>query len=170
MLRTPLWLVAFVYVPVAVLLAFASQEMLIASPIGLIVFTMMEYAIHRWVFHHFEISNPALYDRLHGAHHRKPSDPKRRSVPLFYSAVVAIPVISLSLFGAIGSAIAAGITVGYILFEVAHAVAHSAWAKRLNIGLIRTLVRRHAAHHYKNAKAEFGILIPLWDNVFDSAP
>ncbi len=169
MLRTPLWLVAVVYVPIAVQLARASGEMLVASPVGLVVFTLIEYAIHRWVFHHFEISNPALYNRLHGAHHRKPSDPKSRSVPLFYSLVVAIPVISLSVFGSTGAAIATGITLGYILFEVSHAVAHSGWAKRSKVPFVRMLVQRHAVHHYRNAKTSYGFLIPVWDVVFHSA-
>ena len=169
LLRSPLSLVALVYTTIAVRMAFVSDQMLFAFPMGLILFSLVEYAIHRWIFHYFEISNPGLYDRLHGAHHRKPNDMKRQSVPLFYSFIVAVPVIALSLFGAFEAAIATGFTVGYIIFEVLHAVAHARWAKRSKVPLVRILVQHHVTHHYKDSKTAYGLSIPLWDLVFRSA-
>ncbi len=169
LLRSPLWLVAFVYTTIAIRMVFVSGQMLFAFPIGLILFSLVEYAIHRWIFHYFEISNPGLYDRLHGAHHRKPYDMKRQSVPLIYSFIVAVPVIALSLFGAFEAGIATGFIAGYIGFEVLHAIAHARWAKRSRVPFVRMLVQHHATHHYKDSKTAYGLSIPLWDLVFRSA-
>jgi hypothetical protein len=150
-------------------MALKAGKMLFAFPVGLIFFTLVEYVIHRWIFHYFESSNPALYDRLHGAHHRNTKDTKRQSVPLFYSFIVAVPVIVVSFLGTLGAGIATGFTTGYITFEVLHAVAHAHWAKRSKVPFVRILVLRHAAHHYKDSKTRYGLSIPLWDVIFCSA-
>src|SRR5438093_3734871 len=57
-------------------------------PVGILIWTLLEYALHRFVFHiQFPVRNPRLREIVnasHLAHHADPPDPRRlQVVPLY---------------------------------------------------------------------------------------
>ncbi len=144
--------------------------------IGLFLWTLSEYLLHRFVFH-FRPRN-ARQERItylfHGIHHHQPQCKTRLVMP----PVVSIPlsVVFYLLFslvlGALGvphwtGPMIAGFTIGYLVYDLTHYATHhfpmrSRWA--------RYLKRYHMMHHYKTPNARFGVSSPLWDIVFGTKP
>ena len=105
---------------------------------GLVLFSFMEYAFHRWVFH-----GPAKIIALgHAAHHRTPRG--YESVPFFVPALVLaclIAVCAIWMPVAFASILASGATLGYVAYGIAHFMVHR--------GLSRyPAMRPWAAHHH----------------------
>jgi sterol desaturase/sphingolipid hydroxylase (fatty acid hydroxylase superfamily) len=152
----------FVTIPVAVL-AFASlgglsRLYLVAA--GLAAWTLVEYVMHRFVFHRLPVSR-----RLHQLHHDHPSDPDSERSSLSTPLVVA-PFGLLVLGGAgveDGSSIFAGLLAGYLVFIAVHYAVHrwpiapGSWLYPIKL--------RHLTHH-RNEGCNFGVTTDFWDVVF----
>lgn len=123
---------------------------------------LVEYVVHRWGFHGFEATRPKLYDALHGAHHRLPDDASRRAVPLTTTAPLA------GLAGLVlPSGVCAGLLLGYLGFEGAHAL----WHTRTRLpGPLRRLRAHHMRHHYAEADRAFGVSTRIWDRLLGTMP
>jgi sterol desaturase/sphingolipid hydroxylase (fatty acid hydroxylase superfamily) len=123
--------------------------------------TLLEYVLHRWVFHHA----PWIRDR-HEVHHR---DPKALvGTPTWLSMVAIASLIllpSASMFGlAIGSSFTGGVTLGYLAYVAAHyGTHHGHFAPG---SFLSRLKRRHAIHHHSGVEGNFGVTTPFWDRVF----
>ncbi len=131
-----------------------------AFVIGVFVWTLLEYAIHRWLFH-----RGSLLRRLHDFHHEKPDD-------LFGAPPIVGPVLILMAFEApalywgagSGWYFTAGVLAGYLAYVLVHFDAHARLsALSLILGAAR---RRHMRHHFASGAANFGIVTGLWDVVF----
>ena len=92
--------------------------------IGLLVWTVFEYAMHRYLFHwesDIRLARWLVY-LIHGNHHESPSDPLRGLMPLG----VSIPVCGLlwlafvGLMGPAGSWILLGFMTRYGAYDVIH--------------------------------------------------
>jgi sterol desaturase/sphingolipid hydroxylase (fatty acid hydroxylase superfamily) len=129
---------------------------------GVVALTLVEYVVHRWVFHGAGRWAPARYDAIHGAHHRLPADPGRRLVPLTHS----LPVAALA-YALVPSGVLAGMLLGYLAYEVAHTISHLRGPLRWPLSAIR---RHHARHHGPRDDRAFGVTSPLWDRVFGTMP
>jgi sterol desaturase/sphingolipid hydroxylase (fatty acid hydroxylase superfamily) len=143
-------------------------------PIGILIWTLLEYALHRFVFHiQFPIRDPRLKEFVnssHLAHHASPRDRTKVLVHPLYGLVIstilftALLLISGSAFSAAG--IMAGIWTGFLYYEAVHYRVHFSLSES---GFIARQRRRHFYHHFTNNKRCFGVTSPLWDYVFGTA-
>jgi len=139
--------------------------------IGLFVWTLLEYGLHRFLFHiRFPIRNRVLHNIInssHLQHHATPRDPDIVLVkPLFGLVVSAVLfgilyLISRSLFASAG--VMAGVWTGFLYYEAVHYRVHFSLSSS---GLIARQRRAHFHHHFTNNKQSFGVTSPLWDFVF----
>ena len=135
--------------------------------LGLFLWSLVEYAMHRWVFHYEPTSRwgKQLHFLLHGVHHDYPQDAKRLVMP----PVVSIPLalgfygIFLGIFGRLAPAAFAGLIFGYLCYDMIHYAAHHFSMKK---GVWLWLKQYHMRHHYKDDHAGYGVSSPLWDHVF----
>ena len=127
---------------------------------GLAIWTLAEYLIHRFAFHHAPLLKP-----IHMAHHHAPRDlngtPTVFTVILFY-LLVYLPLSAL--FGQqLAAAGVAGVMAGYLAYVAVHYVVHHLGSGGLKP--LRRLIKLHAVHHH-DTKHNFGVTTGLWDRVF----
>lgn len=130
--------------------------------LGLAAWTLFEYIVHRFAFHHRFLF---LGQGLHRLHHDHPSDPDAERSSLS-TPLVAAP-FALLIFGAAGledgSAIFAGLLSGYLIFIAVHYAVHRC-AIEPGSWLYPTKMR-HLAHH-RIDNCNFGVTTSFWDVVF----
>jgi 4-hydroxysphinganine ceramide fatty acyl 2-hydroxylase len=135
--------------------------------LGLFLWSLVEYAMHRWVFHYQPASRwgKQLHFLLHGVHHDYPQDAKRLVMPPVVSLPLALGFygIFLGIFGRLAPAAFAGLIFGYLCYDMIHYASHHFSMKR-GVGL--WLKQYHMRHHYKDDHAGYGVSSPLWDHVF----
>jgi sterol desaturase/sphingolipid hydroxylase (fatty acid hydroxylase superfamily) len=140
----------------------AAPGLSIALLIGLAAWTLVEYVIHRFVYH-----RAPLLSHLHGAHHRAPRE--FIGAPSFLSSGFLIAVCFLPVF-VFDAAAASGFTIGMLLGYAAYMFVHHAM-HHLTIApghwLYQARVRHLAHHHHDNAN--FGIVTGFWDRAFGTA-
>jgi len=177
--------VTAIWLPVAVFL-FLEPTLLeagwdwIAIPaffIGLFLWTLAEYTLHRFVFH-YHARTPRM-ERVtflfHGVHHAQPQCKTRLVMP----PVVSLPLAAIfyGLFWLIiGSLLQApgwvnpmmsGFLIGYLVYDLTHYATHH-WPMRSRFA--KFLKRYHMQHHYKTPNARYGVSSPVWDYVFGTMP
>ena len=152
---------------------------MIAFAIGLIVWPLIEYVLHRFLFHFKPKTSSPGMDRflflMHGVHHDEPRVKTRLVMP----PVMSIPLAALFyglfwlLLGRVlGVAflvdgIFAGFLSGYVLYDMTHYVLHHFSLKGKYAQALR---RHHMAHHFKTHNARFGVTTWFWDGVFRTLP
>lgn len=182
-----------IYVPVIVALLWSSS----ATPLvsaglflgGLTLWTLVEYFLHRHLFHapdevmhgtHDIVAGlapgqpvlPALptwrhvvYFIMHGVHHEFPNDSSRLVMPPGASVPLAVlfwVVFRLTAGPVAGPALFAGFVFGYLVYDTVHyAVHHHA----LPTAWGRYTKWRHQRHHFQDPDRDFGVSSPLWDLV-----
>lgn len=135
---------------------------------GIFGWTLVEYGLHRFVFHlpptNIHIIRSTLFV-LHGYHHEFPSDPGRLVAPPVLSWPIAalLALIYRAAFGPYWQALFAGTLVGYLAYDWMHYYTHHA-VPRSRFG--KFMRRFHMEHHFKSADIQFGLSSPLWDFVF----
>jgi len=186
------WLPHAIFIPVLAVSLVAAFRTLPAGRVaalyvlGLFLWTIVEYAIHRGIFHTLRLieddtqrivgglrrdqpvvpnlptSRHKFYFVAHGVHHNYPNDSTR----LVLAPGVSIPLalffygVFRLIFGAATPAAYAGLITGYILYDTIHfAVHHASGRSRL----LRGLKRHHFRHHYADSTRDFGVSSPLWD-------
>jgi sterol desaturase/sphingolipid hydroxylase (fatty acid hydroxylase superfamily) len=127
---------------------------------GIAAWTLLEYLVHRFVFHRH-----AVGQRLHQLHHDHPSDPDAERSSLS-TPLLAFPIGYL-LIGAAGvedgSAIFAGLLLGYLAFIAVHYAVHR-WPIEPGSWLYPAKLR-HLTHHCLE-DCNFGVTTIFWDIVF----
>ena len=127
---------------------------------GVAAWTLLEYLVHRFVFHRH-----AVGQRLHQLHHDHPSDPDAERSSLS-TPLLAFPIGYL-LIGAAGvedgSAIFAGLLLGYLAFIAVHYAVHR-WPIEPGSWLYPAKLR-HLTHHCLE-DCNFGVTTIFWDIVF----
>ncbi|KAI0340407.1 oxidoreductase [Trametopsis cervina] len=139
---------------------------------GNLVWTFLEYTLHRFLFHvdYYLPDRPwafALHFTLHGVHHYLPMDRLRLVMPPVLFAILSYPFTQLAhaLFpAAMANSIIAGAFTFYVIYDVMHYVMHH---KRLP-AYMREVKKYHLAHHYKNFELGFGVTSKMWDIVFNT--
>lgn len=140
--------------------------------VGLLVWTLSEYVLHRWVFHWFEDTprGRRIHFLLHGVHHDYPNDKDRLVMPLLTSIPLGVLFAAAFIGSAgwrLGEPLFAGFTLGYLLYDGTHyAVHHFKQTTRLG----RFIKRHHMLHHHMDHDGGFGVSSPLWDYVFRTMP
>lgn len=125
---------------------------------GLLVFSLIEYCFHRWLFH----APVPLLEPGHRKHHETPLG--YDSLPFFlppvtlsvltYICTFFMPVNFALLF--IGS-----LAFGYAIYGLSHRIIH---IKRFRHPLLKRWAAMHFIHHHHTDK-NFGVTTPLWDYI-----
>jgi len=177
--KGPWYFVPIVWIPVLIFFlynALSNGIYLISMPvyivIGMLQWMLVEYMLHKYVFHMRTNSFYWNYVHfmLHGYHHICPLDPLRLTFPPVPAISMAFFVYSvLSMVFSFGTvmAILSGTVMGYMMYDCGHYIMHHSAA--LNwFGYFKSMKRHHLYHHYKNEQSNFGISSMLFDVVFDS--
>lgn len=131
---------------------------------GLAAWTLIEYLLHRFVFHH-----APLLARLHENHHQNPED--LIGTPAWVSVSLSVVAVALPCWAVLGldlaTAATAGMATGYLYYVFIHHAIHH-WQPRPGSYLYRVR-RRHALHHHFNDAGNFGVSTGFWDYVFGTA-
>ena len=145
--------------------------------IGLFIWTLSEYLLHRFVFHF-----PSKSERgqritflFHGIHHAQPQIKTRLVMP----PIVAIPLAAL-FFGIFHLVIVvllksplwinpvfSAFILGYLIYDLTHYATHHF---PMRSGYAKFVKRYHMQHHYKTPNRRFGVSSPLWDMIFKTRP
>ncbi|ODQ82544.1 hypothetical protein BABINDRAFT_159110 [Babjeviella inositovora NRRL Y-12698] len=140
--------------------------------VGLFVWTLLEYGLHRFLFHldHYLPDHPlalTIHFTMHGVHHYLPMDGYRLVMPPAMLIALATPIYKLVFmllpyrFACSGFA---GGFLGYIMYDVIHYLLHHSKLP----GYLQRVKKYHLEHHYKNYELGFGVTSNFWDNVFDT--
>lgn len=145
------------YIATAVISAFAlatpTIDWFVFFCAGVTAWTLMEYVVHRWVFHW-------LYREEHWRHHRRPLE--WIGVPPLLTGVVFAFIYMLALqFGwGNGGMLFAGFAWGYFSYMVIHYAIHHTSSPAVN-----DLRETHEMHH-RGVERNFGVSTNLWDHIF----
>jgi len=135
--------------------------------LGVLIWTLLEYIIHRWVFHYEPKTRlgKQLHFIVHGVHHDYPNDARRLVMPPSVSIPLAIVfwVLFAVILGRFAPAVSAGFGFGYVCYDSIHYAIHHFGMKR---GVWLWLKQYHLRHHYHDDHAGYGVSSPLWDYVF----
>jgi 4-hydroxysphinganine ceramide fatty acyl 2-hydroxylase len=134
---------------------------------GVLLWTLLEYVIHRWCFHYEPRSGwgRKLHFIVHGVHHGYPNDSSRLVMPPSVSLPLAFLFYTLLtlLFGRAGWPVCAGLVFGYVCYDAIHyATHHFSMTSRIGAALKAC----HLRHHFEDDHAGYGVSSPLWDYVF----
>jgi 4-hydroxysphinganine ceramide fatty acyl 2-hydroxylase len=138
---------------------------------GLFIWTLVEYLLHRFVFHYDERLPTnnfmfCIHFLTHGIHHAFPQDRYRLVFPIILGVCVAsvIGLILCALLGYVRGLFAvAGFGTFYVMYDIMHYSFHHV---DIDNGVYKRLKAYHTKHHYKDYKLGFGVTSMLWDYVF----
>ncbi|MCS6990388.1 MAG: sterol desaturase family protein [Chitinophagales bacterium] len=138
---------------------------------GMAFWTLFEYLMHRFVFHHHS-ENPRIQRILytaHGVHHEFPRDKDRLFMPPVPSLIIATVLFSI-FFGILkhdAFIFWPGFVTGYLIYGTMHYAIH---AMAPPFAFLKPLWRYHHLHHYREPDKGFGVSSPFWDHVFGTVP
>ncbi|MCS6973599.1 MAG: sterol desaturase family protein [Cyclobacteriaceae bacterium] len=134
---------------------------------GWLVFTWVEYQVHRHVFHMATYTRwrEKLQYTMHGVHHEFPKDKDRLAMPPLLSVTIATILLLLLrlVLGDFVFAFLPGFLVGYASYLGVHYMVHVYQPPK---NFLKALWINHGIHHYKNGEIVFGVSSPLWDYVY----
>jgi len=153
-------------------LSFTSPHVTLLSGIGffvlgLFVWTLTEYIMHRFVFHFVPKSKLGLrlHFIFHGVHHDYPRDRLRLVLPPAMSVPLAIvfyfiwkSILPLNGFFPFFAAF----IMGYLIYDMIHYAIHHVPLKGKLWNLLKT---HHIKHHYVHPSKGYGVSSPIWDNI-----
>jgi sterol desaturase/sphingolipid hydroxylase (fatty acid hydroxylase superfamily) len=178
---TVIWLPVAIYFLVSAILKATPGVfpvyILVGFLLGLFLWTLAEYTLHRFLFHY-----PAKGEKaerfiflFHGIHHAQPQCKTRLVMPpivsiplaaLFYGIFYLIFSVLLNAPQWIAPVFSAFIF-GYLVYDLTHYATHHFPMRR---GYSKFIKRYHMQHHYKTPNKRFGVSSPLWDLVFKTKP
>lgn len=140
--------------------------------LGNLVWTLLEYGMHRFLFHIDDLlpDKPVfltLHFLLHGIHHYMPMDRLRLVMPPILFGTLQAPFTQLA-YKVFPTPIANGIISGSFAFYVLYDCMHYALHHTMLPSYMREMKRYHLAHHYKNFELGFGVTSKVWDYVFNT--
>ena len=139
--------------------------------VGVLLWTLVEYVLHRWVFHYEPRSawGQRLHFLMHGVHHAYPRDSTRLVMPPAVSVPLALLFVGLFRWsaGAWADGLSAGFAIGYVAYDTIHFATHHL---PMPGAFGRALKAYHLRHHYADDDRGFGVSSPLWDVVFRTMP
>ena len=143
-------------------------QVAVVSIIGLLIWTLTEYVLHRWAFHFPAKSKfgQRIVFLFHGNHHDVPNDKTRLVFPpvpailimllLWQFFALFVPSQFIEIF--MGS-----FTIGYLCYDYIHYATHH-FPMTSPVG--KYLRKYHLQHHYQGRAGKYGVSNPLWDYVF----
>lgn len=145
-----------------------TDGLLAIGALGLLVWTLAEYGLHRFVFHYPAKSGIGKYlvFLFHGVHHATPRDKTRLVMPPAGGVVVMLalyPIFRLAVPAPWIEPFCAFFIVGYLIYDYIHYATHHFPMKS---PLLHFLKVYHLQHHYGAKGLRYGVSSPLWDRVF----
>lgn len=166
-----------VFVPLLIVLSYFGFKEIgilngaISFIIGILLWSLTEYVIHRWAFHYHPKSETGkrVHFLVHGIHHDYPRDATRLVMPLLVSIPLAVFFYFLfqAIFGVYYMNIFSGFIFGYVSYDSIHYATHH-FEMKGKIG--KFLKTYHLRHHYGDDHTAYGVSNPLWDYVFGTVP
>ncbi|NXT04532.1 FA2H hydroxylase, partial [Prunella fulvescens] len=140
--------------------------------LGMFLWSLLEYLIHRFVFH---MKPPAsnyylitLHFLLHGQHHKSPFDSSRLVFPPVPASLVIgffYGVLRLLLPAVLGLSVFVGGLCGYVIYDMMHYYLHYGSPRKGTY--LYGLKAYHVKHHFEHQKSgSFGISTRFWDYPF----
>lgn len=136
----------------------------VAFLLGAIGWTLMEYVLHRFVFHGG--SPRRLGAKEHRRHHAQVdyfAPWWQKAIAALVTTAILLPLLSLAAGVQAGSVATLGFIAMYLLYEVLHRRAHT-HPPRGRYG--RWLRKNHFAHHFADPRLAQGVTTGFWDGVF----
>jgi sterol desaturase/sphingolipid hydroxylase (fatty acid hydroxylase superfamily) len=166
----PLW----IYIPVITFFCYQSIKFNGLLPflgylmIGLFIWTLTEYVLHRFIFHYYPDNKlgKRIHFIFHGVHHDYPNDAQRLVMPP--SASIPLATAFYFLFKwllqiQMLDGFFAGFLLGYLVYDITHYMLHHAKFER---PFWKRLKQQHMLHHYDDSTKKYGVTSDLWDKVF----
>lgn len=129
-----------------------------AALAGLMLFTLVEYSFHRWMFH----GSVPLFAPGHLRHHENPHGDD--AMPFFLPPIgllMIVGVLGVLMPTAFALLVTGGLAAGYALYGLSHDIIH---ATRFRNPIGRRWAANHHIHHF-HPDRNFGVSTPLWDIV-----
>jgi sterol desaturase/sphingolipid hydroxylase (fatty acid hydroxylase superfamily) len=135
---------------------------------GIVVWSLAEYVMHRFIFHYEPSSDygKRLHFIFHGIHHDYPNDANRLvmapsvSIPLavlfYYSFLMILGEQDVASFFS-------GFVTGYLCYDMTHYAIHHFSFKN---GWWMKLKKHHMLHHYQDGENGYGVSSKVWDVIF----
>lgn len=174
--KIPYFVPLIVYVPV---IAYFCWQAVVLNDVltgigqvllGLFIWTLTEYVLHRFVFHFYPKSEwgRRIHFIFHGVHHDYPNDAQRLVMPP--SASIPLAAAFYFLFRAIFptymlDGFFAGFIMGYLFYDMTHYMLHHA---KFSNPFWKKLKQHHMLHHYDDSTKGYGVTSDIWDKVFGS--
>ena len=140
-------------------------EWLGACVAGLLLWTLMEYVLHRIALHRV-----AVFSQMHGLHHASPlafiGTPTWISVSVLGTGILVPAWWALGFDAADG--LTSGVMLGYWWYGIVHHVIHHR-SDKSSPAFFNDLRAWHMRHHYSPKSGNFGVTTPLWDHLFGTA-
>ncbi|XP_015120174.1 fatty acid 2-hydroxylase [Diachasma alloeum] len=183
---TPWYLVPLVWIPICTYFLYLGVSTDVSGPIahslakivlafswGFLLWTFLEYTLHRKLFH---MKPPAdskilisLHFLLHGLHHKAPFDNRRLvfpPLPAIFLACVLYNLYQLMFPVFMLNTVASGTMTGYLCYDLMHYYLHHGAPNAETY--LYTMKRYHNYHHFSHHDEGFGISSKLWDYIFGS--
>lgn len=171
-----IWLPIVIILLISSLAGSSTASVVVAGfVIGLFLWTLAEYTLHRFLFHYKPTSprQERIFFLFHGIHHAQPQVKTRLVMPLPLSIPLAAlfygifyVVVDLALRApAWVDPLMAGFLTGYLAYDLTHYATHHF---AMLAGYAKFVKRHHMAHHYKDPNTRFGVSSPIWDWVFQT--
>lgn len=131
---------------------------------GAVGWTLLEYLLHRFVFHARSARGPGAKE--HRKHHAQVdyfAPWWQKALAAVAATAILLPLLSLIAGAKAGGAATLGFIVMYLLYEILHRRAHTHppcgryghWRRK-----------NHFAHHFADPRLAQGVTTPFWDMVF----
>ena len=135
---------------------------------GLVIWSVVEYLFHRFIFHYEPKGNLGrhLHFMMHGVHHAYPNDSMRLVMPpaLSIPLSTAFYFAFYYAFGAYHAPLFAGFIIGYLAYDMLHYATHH--AHFIKAQWFINLKQHHMRHHFQDPDNGFGVSSNLWDKIF----
>jgi sterol desaturase/sphingolipid hydroxylase (fatty acid hydroxylase superfamily) len=131
---------------------------LLAIMSGLLLFTLVEYCFHRWMFH----GSVPLFEPGHRRHHEHPLGDD--AMPFFLPPLALLGIVavcSLATPAGVAWLLTGGLAAGYAIYGLSHDFIHNT---RFQHPLFRRWAASHHIHHF-HPDRNFGVSTPIWDIV-----
>lgn len=161
-------IILFLFYRAATVDSLSAMYFVIFFFIGLLVWTLTEYLLHRYVFHFNAKSKlgKRFVFMFHGLHHDDPQDPTRLvmpPVPAILIVSVLWQIFALIVPGQFMNVFMANFLIGYLCYDYIHYATHH-FPMTSPIG--KYLRKYHLQHHYSGEASKYGVSNPLWDYIF----
>ena len=133
---------------------------LLTVALGLLLFSLVEYCFHRWLFH--GTRSLKVMEQGHLKHHQDPLGDD--SLPFFLPPSILLilaGIFALAVPASYALLLAGAVGTGYAIYGLSHFAMH---IKRFRHPLVRRWAASHHIHHH-HPDRNFGVTTPLWDIV-----